>query len=144
MDITTLPFNQLIGLTRSDRAGALLSLPGDARYTNHAGTIHAGALLALAENTSGECLLREFRDLGHSVLPLVRRFEAKFRKPARGAVHASATVAAEAKTAFLATLAARGRAPLNVQVEIHDDNGTLVMNAAVEWFIARREEGAGI
>jgi acyl-coenzyme A thioesterase PaaI-like protein len=139
MDITSLPFNQLIGLTRSERAGALLSLPGDVRYTNHLGTIHAGALLALAENTSGECLLREFHDLGFAVLPVVRRLEAKFRKPASGPIHASAVLTPEAKAEFLATLTTKGRALLDVDVAVCDADGTPVMTATVGWFIARQE-----
>lgn len=139
MDITALPFNQLIGLARSDQEGALLSLPGDVRYTNHLGTVHAGALLALAENTSGECLLREFRDVGFAVLPVVRRIEAKFRHPARGAIHAAAVLTPEAKAEFLATLAAKGRAFLDVAVEVCDAGGTPVMTATVGWFIARQE-----
>lgn len=139
MDITTLPFNQLIGLTRSEREGALLSLPGDERYTNHLGTIHAGALLALAENTSGECLLREFRDIGFPVVPVVRRLEAKFRRPAHGPIHGSAVLPADARARFLDELTARGRGLLDVAVEVCDESGTVVMSATVGWFIARQE-----
>ena len=139
MDITALPFNRMIGLTRSEREGALLSLPGDVRYTNHLGTIHAGAMLALAENTSGECLLREFRDLGFAVLPVVRRLEAKFRKPAHGRIHASAALPHETRAEFLTTLTSKGRALLDVSVELCDESGTVVMSATVEWFIARQD-----
>jgi acyl-coenzyme A thioesterase PaaI-like protein len=138
MDITALPFNQLIGLTRSEREGALLSLPGDVRYTNHLGTIHAGALLALAENTSGECLLREFREVGFAVVPVVRRLESKFRNPAHGRIHGSAVLVPEAKARFLQELTNKGRAFIDVAVEVCDDGGAPVMSATVGWFIARR------
>jgi acyl-coenzyme A thioesterase PaaI-like protein len=86
MDIVSLPFNQLVGITHSGNKGSVLSLPNDLRYTNHLGTVHAAALLALAEATSGEYLIRELKSIGFEVVPVVRRLEAKFRKPAVGAV----------------------------------------------------------
>jgi len=50
MTIEELAFNQLIGITRSESGeNSVLSLPNDIRYTNHLGTVHAGAQLALAE-----------------------------------------------------------------------------------------------
>ena len=49
MDVTKIPFNALIGLAHSDEPKYLLMLPVDEKYTNHLGTVHAGALFALAE-----------------------------------------------------------------------------------------------
>lgn len=139
MDLLDLPFNRLIGLVRSDRPGALLMLPDDVRYTNHLGTVHAGALLALAENSSGELLQREFPALPFAVLPVVRRVEAKFRNPARGAVHARAELPAARREEFLGELIRRGRARLEVPVRVEDAAGVPVLAATIEWFIARRE-----
>lgn len=139
MNVRDLPFNRLIGLACSDRPGALLMLPDDVRYTNHLGTVHAGALLALAENSSGEFLVREFPGLPFPVLPVVRRVEAKFRRPARGAVHARAGLSAGSREEFLAELTARGRARLEVSVQVEDAAGSVVLAATIEWFIARRE-----
>lgn len=138
MDVTQLPFNRLIGLARSDKDGALLALPADDRYTNHLGTVHASALLSLAEASSGEFMLREFSSLGFDVLPVVRRLEAKFRKPAMSAVYASVTADQEKRGEFIATLATRGRALFEVQVDIHDASGTHAFSATVEWFVAKK------
>ena len=60
MDVTDLPFNALIGIERAEANNALLRLPSDPRYLNHLGSVHASALLALAEASSGEFLLRHF------------------------------------------------------------------------------------
>ena len=49
MDVTDLPFNALIGIERAEANNALLRLPSDTRYLNHLGSVHASALLALAE-----------------------------------------------------------------------------------------------
>lgn len=61
MDVTKLPFNRFIGLEKGALADKfLVSLPASAQYTNHLGTVHASALLAVAEAGSAEFLLRHF------------------------------------------------------------------------------------
>ena len=60
MDVTRLPFNQLLGVEASaPDSGFLVSLPAGPQYANHLGTIHAGALLAVAEAGSGAYLVRQ-------------------------------------------------------------------------------------
>src|SRR5689334_12508914 len=85
--VTELPFNQFIGIQTAP-APALLQIPADGKYLNHLGTVHAGAQLALAEAASGEFLLRTLGP-NHGTIPVVRRLEAKFRKPANGMVIAT-------------------------------------------------------
>lgn len=137
MDVTQLPFNALIGVGRG--ADGALALPADPKYGNHLGTVHAGALLTLAEAASGDLLLREFGDLGFPVVPVVRRMEAKFRKPAQGEIQALATLAPETKAEFLAVLTGKGRALVTVNVDVHDESGAYALSATVEWFVAKRE-----
>ncbi|MBI5381782.1 MAG: YiiD C-terminal domain-containing protein [Opitutae bacterium] len=139
MDVTSLPFNHFIGIAHAPQPDGRLSLPGDPRYTNHLGTVHASALFALAEAASGDCLAREFSDLGIAVIPVVRRVEAKFRKPAVGAIFAQASITAEKKAEFVATLTGKGRALLEIAVEIQDEKGTSALTATVEWFVARKD-----
>lgn len=139
MDITALPFNRLIGLERAAADGALLALPNDLRYTNHLGTVHASALLALAEATSGEYLIQQMREIDFAVLPVVRRVEAKFRKPAQGAVSSRAQVAPEKRDEFVATLRTRGRALIEIAIDVHDEHGTHALAATIEWFVARQD-----
>lgn len=129
-------------MERANEPEGVLSLPADVRYTNHLGTVHAGAMLALAEASSGEYLLREFGTLPFPVLPVVRRVEAKFRKPARGAIHSRVRVAPTDRDGFLQTLGERGRALLEVHVDVHDEQGTQVLTTMVEWFVARHDPPA--
>ena len=57
MDVSQLPFNHYIGLElASQESGFLVSLPEDPKYTNHVGTVHASALLAVAEAGSAAFL----------------------------------------------------------------------------------------
>jgi hypothetical protein len=134
--VTELPFNQFIGLEAAADSAQLLRLPSGEQYLNHLGTVHASALLALAEASSGEFLLRHFASTA-GVVPVVRRIEAKFRKPANGAVTSSASIAPETLTQLDADLAARGRVLVGVTVELHDQSGAHVLSASVEWFIQR-------
>jgi acyl-coenzyme A thioesterase PaaI-like protein len=52
--VTELPFNAFLGLQLASDPEQLLQLPAGAKYLNHLGTVHASALLALAEASSGE------------------------------------------------------------------------------------------
>ena len=139
MNITDLPFNRFIGIARSEKEGSVLSLPNDLRYTNHLGTVHAGALLALAEATSGDYLIKELQGIGFDVLPVVRRVEAKFRKPANGAIYSTVNIAPEKKEEFVSMLTTKGRALLEIPVDVHDENGTHALAVVLEWFVARKE-----
>ena len=134
--VTEIPFNAFVGLETSTDPGSLLRLPADRRYQNHLGTVHASAQLALAEATSGEFLLRTFRAT-QGIVPVVRRMEAKFHKPAHGALTSRITTPPEALTEFDADLAAKGRAFLGIGVELYDEAGTRTLSAVVEWFVTR-------
>jgi acyl-coenzyme A thioesterase PaaI-like protein len=136
--ITELPFNRLIGMEVSRREGSIFSLPGDTRYTNHLGHVHASALLALAEAASGELLKRALENGEYDVLPVVRRVEAKFRNPAVGAVYAAPAVSEADMQEFLAALAAKARSFLEIRVDVHDEAGTHALIAKVEWFVSRK------
>jgi acyl-coenzyme A thioesterase PaaI-like protein len=142
MDITALPFNRLVGIERSTVAGTVLCLPADGRYANHLGTVHASALLALAEATSGECLISGLMDPGFEVAPVVRRIEAKFRRAATGAVRSRLGDMGDALAECRAALASRGRALITVPVEIIDASGIPALAANIEWFVAPRTGGS--
>jgi acyl-CoA thioesterase FadM len=137
MDITALPFNRFLGIERSTINGTVLGLPGDEKYTNHLGTVHASAVLALAEATSGECLVAALAGSGFGVVPVVRRIEAKFRTPARGAIYSKLGKMGDSMEVFTKTLASRGRALVAIPVNVLNASGTLVLTSHVEWFVTR-------
>jgi len=138
--VTELPFNRFVGLQPSDLPEKMLLLPAGANYLNHLGTVHASALLALAEASSGEFLLRQFGN-SDGIVPVVRHLEAKFRKPATGAVTSAASAAPDALAQLDADLAAKGRALISIAVELHDASGAHALSATVEWFIQRVSAG---
>ena len=132
--VTELPFNALVGIQLADDPVHLLRLPADPRYLNHVGTVHASAQLALAEASSGEFLLRHFGSVD-GIIPVVRRMEAKFRKPANGSLTSSVSVAPEALAQLDTDLSAKGRSLVTVPVELYDESGAHTLSAKFEWFI---------
>lgn len=137
MDITALPFNLLIGLeTAEPESEFLVKLPEDRKYTNHLGTVHGSALMAVAEAGSGAYLAKQLG--GRSgFIPVVRRLEAKFRKPASGQVAARCMVKPEEIARWAVELDTRGRLSASIPVEVVDGGGIVALTATVEWFITR-------
>jgi len=140
--VTELPFNRFLGLETAPEPTQLLRLPAGAQYLNHLGTVHASAQLALAEASSGEFLLRALGSTA-GVVPIVRRLESKFRKPANGALTSTVTTPPEALEQLQADLAAKGRAIISIPVELHDESGAHTLSATIEWFITKIPDATG-
>jgi len=131
-----IPFNQFVGLQKSDNPDFVLELAEDRKYENHLATVHASAQFALAEAASGEYLLNNFRDQYKGVIvPVVRRVETKYKKPAKGKLYANAVLDDETATMALTRLKEKGRALFPVEVSVVDQEGTITMTGTVEWFV---------
>jgi acyl-coenzyme A thioesterase PaaI-like protein len=142
VDISLLPFNQLIGLELcSPASDFLVSLPDKPEYANHLDTVHGSALLAVAEAGSGEFLARQFGD-SKGFIPVVRKLEAKFRKPALGRVSSRCLVTKDIVGIWSAELTSRSRLSASIPVEVVDANGVVVISAVVEWFISKGDTNA--
>src|SRR5258705_6318790 len=92
--VIELPFNRFLGLQPVADPAQILRLPEGSQYLNHLGGVHASAQLAFAEATSGEFLIRHLGSTD-GLVPVVRRLEAKFRKPANGAITSTVTTPRE-------------------------------------------------
>ncbi len=134
MDVTAIPFNRFLGLESN---GPAVTLPEDAKYQNHVGTVHAGAQYSLAEAASGQWLLGKFGEAAADYLAVVRHADVKYRRPAAGPLSAKADVPAEAEERFRETLDRRGRASIEVRVEVIASNGSVTLEAEFEWFAQR-------
>jgi hypothetical protein len=141
MEITAIPFNRLIGIKRAERDPPyLLELDDVVSLTNHLGTVHAAAQLALAEASGAEYLLRAFKDDGRDAIAVVRTVEAKFRAPLKGRAYSKARVVDGELQKFSAAFSAKGRGIVHVNVDIVDDRDVIAMSADVGWFICRRTD----
>ncbi len=137
MNVFELPFNKFIGLQPSSDAAYLLMLANREEYLNHLNTVHASAQFALAEATSGYFLLNEFQE-ETNILPVVRKVETKYRKPAKGDIFSKACFVNITKENFICELNDRKRASITVRVSLYDSAGVNVMQADFEWFVARK------
>lgn len=134
--VTELPFNRLLNIKVSPDSTHLLQLPAGNQYLNHLGTVQASAQLALAEASSGEFLLRHFGS-AEGILPVVRRLDAKFRKPANGSITSTASATPESLARLDAELSSKGRSLIAIMVELHDESGAHTLSATFEWFVQR-------
>jgi len=134
MHVSAIPFNRFLGL----RAGAAaLTLPADPKYHNHLGTVHAGALFALAEAASGQWLLDRFGQAAADYVAVVRHADVKFRRPAKGELTAKADAPPEEAERFLETVTRRGRASIEVRVQVLGTDGNATLESTFEWFAQR-------
>ena len=132
LDVTQVPFNSYIGLKFSD-APNLLSVKAEDFHMNHVGTISASVCMTLAEVSSGEFLLRNLNLDGKT--PVIRNFHCKFKKPALNKIFAQCNASAELIEKWQVDLDKKGRALIEVPIEIVDELGAILVTAKVEWFI---------
>ena len=113
--VIELPFNSFLGIETASEEPQLLRLPAGAQYLNHLGTVHASAQLALAEASSGEFLLRALGSAA-GIVPVVRRLESKFRKPANGVITSTVFTPPDILEQLRSDLAAKGRGIVSIAV----------------------------
>ncbi len=134
MDITQVPFSKHIGIKYSDDEGKLI-LPFADHVKNHLGTFHAGAQFSLMETASGQFLQQQFPELVGKVVPVLRKAEAKYKKPATSDLKAVASADEESLETFSRQFQQKGRGNISVTVELIDADGIITTNAVYEWFI---------
>lgn len=136
MKVLEIPFNQFIGLKSTEAKGNyIFRLEPEDRYMNHLGTIHASALFALAEASSGEYLQNQFSNYTLNVIPVVRKVEVKFSKPANGTVFSSASMIDSDISEIVEELKTKGRVIIKVKVEIYNDNSERIFTSIFDWFL---------
>jgi uncharacterized protein (TIGR00369 family) len=121
---TTVPFVGTLGIEYLELSthDAVCRLPDDARFHNHIGGAHAGAMFTLAETASGALVLSNYGEMLGEVTPLAVEVTIRYLKVARGPVTATAHMASKAD-AVLATLKAGGRPEFHVEVELTTGEG---------------------
>lgn len=137
MNVIEMPFNKFIGLRYSDQSNYLLMLDNKSEYRNHLDTVHASALFALAEATSGYYLLGRFSELS-DIIPVVRKVDLKYRKPVVGKVFSNAKLQNTDTNKVINDINQKGRTLLEVEVSLFNEDNALVMQSVFEWFITKK------
>jgi len=104
-------------------------------YLNHLETVHASAQFALAEATSGYFLQNEFEDMTN-ILPVVRKVDMKYKKPAQGSILSKACFLNTDKQKITEELILKQRTLITVRVTLYDSLKNNIMQSDFEWFIA--------
>jgi acyl-coenzyme A thioesterase PaaI-like protein len=142
MHVTDLHINRTLGMQLSPAgSGRVLEMAESPLLLNHVGTIHASAQFALAEAASGEFLLQQLGEAKDGVFAVLRTSEVKFRKPAHGALGATARFVQGDGSTLAAEVASRGRALSSVLVEIADAQGVVTMTGQFDWFLQKQPGG---
>lgn len=132
------PFTTFLGV-EYDEVGpgkAVLRLKDDPAKHNHVGTLHAGAMFALAESASGLCVIATIADHLAGVTPLAARAEITYKKVARGDVTATARLARTADE-ITAALDESGKTRFPVEVDLSDSSGEVCAVVTVDWHLKR-------
>lgn len=137
MDITKVPFNQLLGISIAADKDYLLQLDDKKEYTNHLETVHAAALFALAEGSGAQLLLKAFPDeVIENVIPVLRKVDVSYKKPAQGIIKSKAILKDNTIENISLELQTKKRVLLTTIVELFDEQNVIVFVANFEWFVA--------
>jgi len=130
--LARIPYTCELGLTLDGAEGGevRMTLPDGDSNRNMAGTVHAGLLYTFGETLAG--VAAGLETLEHA-FPFARRAEVRYLRPARGAVHGSATVEPAETRRVLDELAREGRSELTVRARLMGDDGEVVAELDVDY-----------
>ncbi len=140
MNIAKLPFNQHLGLQPPrPNEDALLVLDESPELLNHVGTLHAGALYALAEAGSGRFLVQALGEKSDTIGALLRKASAKYAAPANGRLLAQSKTDPATITDALETVETKGRALVSIEIQLVNEANERVGAFEFTWFLANQE-----
>ncbi len=131
-----LPFNRHLGVTVSELevGRAVTRLADDGRLHNHLAGVHAIAELAPVELAGAMAAATRLQPLlARGFVPVLGALTVKYVAPARGELLATAVVGEEVLAPALAAADAGERPRVEVHVELHDAEGTLVVVAELRF-----------
>ncbi len=138
MNILEIPFHRLLNIKRDNFNNYTFKIEERSEYLNHLGTIHASAQVSLAEATSGEFLFQQFHELKNDLIPVIRKTEMRYHKPANGELFSKASFSTSGKKEILTELNTRKRALVKVKVEVFDSQKNKAATAVFDWFIIKK------
>lgn len=134
----SVPFARHAGVILTDVAEGTAAARLDETPTsvNHIGSQHAGALFTLGETASGAAMAGLFADRLLAIRPVTTQSTIAYKKIARGAITATATIAGDS-AALREILDREGRVRFDVDVVLVNDKGAEVASLKVEWDVKK-------
>lgn len=137
MEILDIPFHRFLNIKKHIGEEYIFEAAERPEYLNHLGTIHACFQLTIAEASSGEFLSQEFNELRSALIPVVRKTEAKYHRPANGTLYSKATFELTNKSDILKELESKKRVIIKVKVEIFNEQKQKTLTVVFDWFITK-------
>lgn len=136
--LATVPFAHRadLELVHTEPGHAVVRIPNEKKNQNHVGTLHAAALVLVAETAGGMAILLEPRLNGY--LLLAKGLSIRYRKPGATACSASARLSEELVVATVAAVESAGKADFPVLSEIRNDAGELVAELTVDFHLRKK------
>lgn len=133
-----IPFNSHVGLEVQEVGDGrgVVRLPDEDHLHNHVGSQHAGGLFAAGEAASGAAFMGAFADRLGGITPLARSADIEYKKLAKGAIDAVATLG-EDMDELLGTLESEGKVQFPIAVEMKDSGGQVVAGMTVNWHVRK-------
>lgn len=134
--MAAMPLARILGVEFVELAEerAVMRLPDNPDHYNHTQNQHAGALIVLAETTSGAAVFNALGDRLKLALPVSLDARVDHRQPFSGPVVAEAVLGEEWRTA-LTELEAGGQPEFPVDVALRAENGSTTGTATITWML---------
>jgi len=129
VSVIKIPFVNLLNIKLTDT----LELNFTQKFTNHLGSMHAGALFTLAETQSGLFLQQSFSSY-KNIIALLRSSQIKYKKEAKSSVKAFASASKESLEIFKNNFTKKGKGLIEVDVKLYSNNN-LVAVAKFNWYV---------
>ena len=135
MDVLAIPFHKFLNIEKHSGEDYIFEIKERPEFLNHLQTIHACVQLSIAEASSGAFLLQQFKELEADVIPVIRKTDAKYHRPANGTLYSRASFLSSNKAEVLDELISKNRTIIQITVEILDNSKNKVLTAIFDWFL---------
>ncbi|MFC1857229.1 PaaI family thioesterase [Thermodesulfobacteriota bacterium] len=131
------PMNRTLGIklkTMEDNETVMI-MKGKRKITNYGGTIHGGAIMALAETVHGGAVLNKVGAFEN--LMVTKKCNLKFLKKARGNLKVCFKLSAESETYIKSHLEKNGKCEIELVSAVTDSQGDTVAELTALYYIKR-------
>ncbi|GAA6175195.1 PaaI family thioesterase [Sulfitobacter pacificus] len=134
---SAVPFANHVGVKLLEIGDGTASAELDQRdeVSNHIQSMHAGAMFTLGEAASGAAMAGALAPVILNMRPVAAVANIAFKKVAKGLLTAQAKTSQDG-AALMQAIKADGKVAFDVQVELRDSSGDVVVEMTVNWYVS--------
>ena len=131
------PMNRTLGITlkKMEDDRTVMAMKGKRKITNYGGTIHGGAIMALAETVHGGAVLNKIGAFENSMV--TKNCTIQFLKKARGNLEVRFKLDSESEAYVKGNLEKHGECEIELVSAVTDSQGDTVAELTALYFIKR-------